>query len=120
MTQQDQTPTKMTLTPEDQAWLDAYRRELDQKFPGLVEQIILFGSKARGTATPDSDLDLLVVIKDGDWWLKRDVRRCGYRLAVATEVVPSIMVFTAAEWGSYAARRAPFYRTVSRDGASIS
>ena len=80
----------LKLTGEDQAWLDAYRREL------------------------------LVVIKDGDWWLKRDVRRCGYRLAVATEVVPSIMVFTATEWGSYAARRAPFYRTVSRDGVSIS
>ena len=110
----------LKLTGEDQAWLDAYRRELDQKFPGLVEQIILFGSKARGTATPDSDLDLLVVIKDGDWWLKRDVRRCGYRLAVATEVVPSIMVFTAPDWAAYEKRRAPFYRTVARDGVVVS
>lgn len=35
----------------------------------LVEQIIIFGSKARGTATADSDLDLLVVIREGDWRL---------------------------------------------------
>ena len=109
----------LKLTGEDQAWLDAYRQELDKKFPGLVERMILFGSKARGTATADSDLDLLVVIKDGDWWLKRDLRRCGYALAVATEVVPSIMVFTAAEWASYATRQAPFYRTVSRDGVAV-
>ena len=53
----------MRLTPEDQTWLEAYRRALAQQFPALVRHLILFGSKARGTATADSDLDLLVVIQ---------------------------------------------------------
>jgi predicted nucleotidyltransferase len=34
---------------------------LMQQFPALVQHLILFGSKAMGTATADSDLDLLVV-----------------------------------------------------------
>lgn len=29
------------------------------------EQVILFGSQARGDATPDSDVDFLVVMPDG-------------------------------------------------------
>jgi len=29
------------------------------------ERIILFGSSARGTAGPNSDLDVLVIVKDG-------------------------------------------------------
>jgi predicted nucleotidyltransferase len=88
----------MKLTPEEQAWLDAYRQALAQQFPGLVEQIIIFGSKARETATADSDLDLLVVIRDGDWRLKDTVTQPGYLLAIGTDVVPSIMVYTTEEW----------------------
>jgi predicted nucleotidyltransferase len=37
-----------------------------KRFPKRLRQLILFGSKARGTSTRSSDLDLLVVVsKDG-------------------------------------------------------
>jgi predicted nucleotidyltransferase len=32
-----------------------------------AKQVILFGSAARGTNTPDSDLDFLLVIPDQEW-----------------------------------------------------
>jgi Nucleotidyltransferase domain len=32
-----------------------------------AKQVILFGSTARGTNTPDSDLDFLLVIPDHNW-----------------------------------------------------
>ena len=40
-------------------------------------KIILFGSRARGIADPDSDVDLLVVVEDpiaDRWKLQRDLR----------------------------------------------
>jgi predicted nucleotidyltransferase len=40
--------------------IDAMVRRLVERF--APEQIILFGSHARGTAGPDSDVDLLVVM----------------------------------------------------------
>jgi type I restriction enzyme M protein len=108
-----------SLTPEDRAWLDAYRRALDEKFPGLVEEMILFGSKARGTATADSDLDLLVVIREGDWRVKDAVATPGYELEIGTGVVSSIMVFTKEEWEKRRQEKAPFWQTVSRDGVEV-
>ena len=48
----------LQLMSDEQQWLEEYRRILDEKFPGLVEEMIIFGSKARGTATEDSDLDV--------------------------------------------------------------
>ena len=60
----------MKLTREEKHWLEDYRQALAQQFPGLVEQVVIFGSKARETATADSDLDILVVIRKGDWRLK--------------------------------------------------
>ena len=84
----------MRLTPEDQTWLEAYRQALARQFPTLVQHLILFGSKARGTATADADLDLLVVIQQSDWRLKEAVTEAGYRLAIDTDVVPAIIVLT--------------------------
>ena len=109
----------LKLTSDEQAWLDAYRQALAQQFPGLVEHIIIFGSKARGTATPDSDLDLLVVIREGDWRLKDAVAQPGDRLAIGTDVVPSIIVLTREEWEMHRKRQAPLWRTVTRDGVVV-
>ena len=109
----------MKLTAEEQVWLDAYRQTLAQQFPGLIEQIIIFGSKARGTATTDSDLDLLVVIKRGDWRLKDAVTQPGYSLAIDQDVVPSIMVYTMEEWEQRRSDEAPLWQMVNRDGVVV-
>lgn len=110
----------MRLTHEEQAWLEAYRKELAEQFPGLVERIIIFGSKARGTATPDSDLDVLLIIREGDWRLKEALAVPGYDLAVGTDVVPSILVYTKQEWEDRLRLRAPFWQAVDRDGVRVS
>jgi predicted nucleotidyltransferase len=84
-----------------------------------VQHLILFGSKAWGTATADSDLDLLVVIQHGDWRLKDAVAETGYLLAVGTDVVPSIIVLTLEEWSRLQKRAAPFWQGVTRDGVTV-
>lgn len=109
----------MKLTPGDEAWLRKYRQALGSKFPGLVQQVILFGSKARGTATPDSDIDLVVVIREGDRTVKDAVAWAGDELAIGTDVVPSFVVYTCAEWDKLAASQAPFWRVVERDGVVV-
>lgn len=109
----------MKLTHQEQQWLEAYKRCLTQNFPGLVERIVLFGSKARETATPDSDLDILLIIREGDWRLKDQVTEPGYDLSLGTDVVPSIMVYTRAEWDAYQHDETPFWKTVTRDGIAL-
>lgn len=109
----------MKLTSEDQAWLRRYQKLLDRDFPGVVQQIILFGSKAKGTARPDSDIDLVVVIKEGAQAVKDAVAWAGDDLAIGTEVVPSFVVYTCSEWDGLAAKREPFWRIVKRDGIVV-
>ena len=109
----------MKLTYEEEQWLENYQQILAQRFHGLVEQIVIFGSKARETATADSDLDILVVIREGNWRLKDLVTEPGYELALGTDVVPSIMVCTKEEWEQYRRDEAPFWQTVNRDGVVV-
>lgn len=109
----------MKLTLEEERWLADYRQVLAQRFPELVERIVIFGSKARETARADSDLDVLLVIREGDWRLKDLVTEPGYELSLGTDVVPSIMVYTKEEWEQHKRDEAPFWRTVSRDGVVV-
>jgi predicted nucleotidyltransferase len=44
--------------------LDRYVAALDARFGADLVSVVLFGSRARGTARPDSDVDLLVVARD--------------------------------------------------------
>lgn len=109
----------MNLTRDEQAWLDSFRQVLADQFPNLVEEIVIFGSKARGTAKPDSDLDVLVVIREGDRRVKDAVRQPGYMLSIGTDAVPSMMVLTKEEWSLLQKREAPFWQTVTRDGVVV-
>ncbi len=107
------------LLPADRAFLDAYRDALRERFGDLVQSITVFGSKARGEATEQSDLDLVVVIEEGDWDLKMKVADTAYRLTLGGEVVPSVHVITANEWESMRRSRSAFREVVGRDGVTV-
>lgn len=55
-------PQARYLTRKERAALKAYQDYLLEKLPDQIERIVLFGSKARGDSTRDSDVDLLVAI----------------------------------------------------------
>lgn len=109
----------MKLTREEQAWLDAYRKALTEQFPGLVEEIIIFGSKARGEGGPDSDLDVLLIVRNHASHLKRELRRVGYLLAATSDAVPSILAYSEEEWESRKRSGSPFRKAVERDAVKI-
>lgn len=41
-----------------------FRASLDRAYGGQIERVVLFGSRARGDARPDSDYDIVVFLKD--------------------------------------------------------
>ena len=52
------------LTESDQRTTEELRAKLLAYGVGCIRRIILYGSRARGTALPDSDFDLLVIETD--------------------------------------------------------
>ncbi len=109
----------LTLEPAEQAWLDEYRRTLRERHPGVVTRMLIYGSKARGDAREDSDLDVLLVVNDDAGALKTPLREIGYDLAVDSWAVPSILAYTQQEWDDRKRRGFPFQRAVERDGVSV-
>jgi uncharacterized protein len=46
--------------------LNRFRAALDEAYGKRIERVVLFGSRARGEARPDSDYDVAVFLKDLD------------------------------------------------------
>jgi uncharacterized protein len=82
------------------------------------EEIYLFGSHAWGTPTEDSDLDLMVIVKES---LERHIRRmqrahlCLGDLEMSTDV----FVPTRAEFDRYRTVKASLSHTIAEKGKKI-
>jgi predicted nucleotidyltransferase len=51
------------MTPELQTILSELKARLVELYGERLERLVLFGSQARGDAEPDSDIDVLVVLR---------------------------------------------------------
>jgi hypothetical protein len=87
------------LTPAERRLLDAFLARLHAAAPGAVTAVRVFGSRARGTSTPESDLDVAVepaagadlralhhIVADAGW--DATVETDGYALGLAPMLVP--------------------------------
>ena len=79
-------------------------------------EVILFGSRARGDARPDSDWDVLVLIDEKTIPKQEEqkLRDALYELEVDTDSVISPLIHTKAAWEARAVM--PLYRVIQQEG----
>lgn len=116
----------LTLRTDEQRWLDAYRAALAARYPGAVERVAVFGSKARGDAGADSDLDILVLVNTDDRRVQREVSDIGHDLAtelsVASDaqfIAASIIVYSTTEWAQSVSENSLFQTAVEREAVTM-
>ncbi len=109
----------LRLSKSEQVWLSNYRHALAKMRPQMVERMLIYGSKARGEGGSDSDLDVLLIVRNEALAQKRDLRRMGYLLAGESDVVPSILAYTHDEWEQRKKSGSLFRQSVERDEVRI-
>ncbi len=83
-------------------------------------EIILYGSRARGDAGPESDWDLLILVDgpvDGD--RKTAIRHRLYEVEWDSDEVLTSIIFSREDWNSPLYRAMPFHQNVDQDGISL-
>lgn len=94
------------------AAVEHHARELAARYPE-IEEIVLFGSLARGTPVPGSDADLLIVLSESDRrFLDRIPAFLPSRFPVSVDVFP----YTRAEVERMLREGNAFLRAALRDG----
>ena len=74
--------------PDTLTLLHELKHLLQKHFPQVIQDVILFGSQAQGTAHEDSDYDVLIVVNgDYDWRMRDEITDIVYDLELQYDIL---------------------------------
>ena len=103
----------------EQPIIEEFKRRVEARFPGELIRLVIFGSKVRGEATPESDVDLLAVIQSENWRLWDEIRGVGYALELEHEVVLSIQVISRNHYERLRTNGTQFFHVLEQEGVVV-
>jgi len=97
------------------------KKRLPRHLLNHVKKIIVFGSRARGKAVEDSDLDLAILVDKKTPEIEKELEDIIYQIMWDHDFRPiiSLKVFSESRFYDAAKKGYSFYRTVEREGIPI-
>lgn len=105
--------------------MHAKEMKIAEKFKQLVSQRVkvielrVFGSRARGDATEDSDLDVLVVVEKLDHAIDKYISECAWETGFPEDIVVMPVAITEESLKNSPLRQSVFIRTVYEEGVGV-
>jgi len=107
------------LLPHEIAAVSEYVRRLYQTWGHELVGLWLFGSKARGDADSDSDVDLLVVLEKAPPQARWHIWGLGSDVSLEYDVLLNAHIVDAARWDDERRYRGTLWREIERDGVPL-
>ena len=107
------------LSSSERAALDEFTHRLRQQLGGQIKHVWLFGSKARGDADAESDIDLLVVVHQAGWALEKSIAQLAFEVDMAYDTVLSPHVVAGKRFVQMRTRDEPLYSSIRAEGTDL-
>jgi len=104
----------VAMNPSGQTVVTAFARRLRQSLPHAA--LWAFGSRARGEATDESDLDICVVVAHLDRGVRNRIHRIAWEIGFANDVVITTVKYGKEAFESGPSSVSPLVRTILREG----
>ena len=106
-----------SLSTQDDRISHRFKTHLQEFTP--LRRLVVFGSRARGTATSDSDLDMFIEVPALDAGLRRQISKVAWEISLDEGVIISTFVVTteAITNGPQAAN--PILHTIELEGIVV-
>ena len=108
--------------PDERHWLEEFRNTLRAAYGNAVEKALLFGSRARGDWRTDSDIDVMVIVKEEATGTQERIADMAIELVFDAEywkAVPCVLTSTASEWTEGLTTGFAFHHAVDSEGIRL-
>ncbi len=104
------------LTTEEREAVLEFTGLLRERFGSMIRGIVLFGSKISGKSGEESDIDILIVLKELSWEIKKTISGLAAEENLKHNVIISTIRYDEATWENPVVKASPFGRAVREDG----
>ncbi|MEN6334143.1 MAG: nucleotidyltransferase domain-containing protein [Phycisphaerales bacterium] len=102
---------------EEKTALAELKRVLRERWAAI--SVVVYGSKARGDDTPDSDIDVMVVLEDYTPEIEAAVDEAVYEINLAHDCLISIVIFSRRELEEGPLAESPLYKGILVEGVPV-
>jgi predicted nucleotidyltransferase len=107
------------LSSQERQAIQEFMQRVERAFPRQVDQMILFGSKARRNSSLDSDINILLVTDNEDWRFCHAISDIAADVSLYCDVLLEPHVIERARWERMQHERFVLYETVQDEGVAL-
>jgi uncharacterized protein len=107
------------FTCEDRLALQQLGEQLASELGGNLLDLVLFGSRARGDARSDSDIDVLVLLAQSNWPVEHRVLTIASRLSLEHDVIFNPYVVSQERWEWMQRVQHPLHHSILLEGIPL-
>jgi len=105
------------LSENERAALSKLKTALEGRFDLIDFRV--FGSKARGEATPESDIDVMIEVEDYNPAVESAIDELVFKINLEHDCFISAVIFGRRELEEVPLGESPLYRVIEREGIKV-
>lgn len=109
----------LVTNPTRQRAIERFSQRIRHRLPTRIKDVRLFGSVARGTDSPESDVDILVLVESDDRETTDIIMDIAVEINLDFDVVIAPIIMTRSHYANPLFRETAFFQALEQEGVSL-